>query len=188
MAAAFAAFWSVYFSRRIQQRRDDLEDKVRKPYFQILLENTELFETPKQQPTYKFHFANMSQGFILLRQAVIFDSQPHYWGPDYPDRPGPLVPDIPNFIIAPGEIKEKVINLIEIQKLGRTNMYFYFQHSVTGTVLYRLKLPVDIFLSDKTGQRVMSLSVYEQKIEGPVSQPFGVAGITLTIPEVSWEQ
>ena len=36
MAAAFAAFWSVYFSRRIQQRRDDLEDKVRKPYFQSL--------------------------------------------------------------------------------------------------------------------------------------------------------
>lgn len=188
LAAAVAAFLSIAYARGVQRRRDRLEDAARRPNFQILLEDIQLFETPNQQPTYRFRFANMSQGFILLRQTVISGPQPHYWGPDYPDRQGPLVPEVSNLILAPGEIKEKVINLIEVQRLGRTALYFYFHHSVTGPLFYRLKLPVYISRNGDTGRREVSFLVYEQEVEGPVLQPFDIAGVTPQFPKVEWEQ
>ena len=182
LGAAFAAFWSVNFSRSVQRKRDIREDDARKPSLQIV-EIRQPIPIPSEPslPTYIFKFANLSQQAIYLsnmyvRRFPIDDKEPEW-----------LI--YINLTVPPYGFTEyfclDLIDIFYINEMGDHQLFFYFTYAMTGSIAYRLKLPIAIRKIEPEERKLkgMKFKTGEQCIEGPLKPRVGHSSIEVILPD-----
>lgn len=179
LAAAIAAFWSVNFSRGVQRKRDEQEDRARKPSLQI----THVESPPaKDPPVYIFKFVNLSQQSIYIKDM-------YQLGHDAVD------PDKPRYlyhvdtIVRPYEVTEycslDLVGTFHIRDVGSYKLLFYFNYAMTGPLSYRLAIPMRIRKVEQREPKLKAV-VFEfrgQQIEGPLEPPPGAKAIHMFIAD-----
>lgn len=185
LLAAFAAFWSVNFSRRVQQRRDKQEDEARKPSLQIT--NVErLLDVPSQYVTpchYKFTFVNLSQQAIFVTGMYkLGDATMGSIAVSYLDRVDVIIP--------PYGLAEyyslDLMDIFHIKKVGHYQLFFYFNYAMRGSLFYRLVLPMRVRKIEQEHPKVKAIVFEEgeQFIEGPLEEPSsGVKAIHMFVSD-----
>ena len=173
LGAAFAAFWSVNFSRRIQRRRDKQDDEARTPSLQI----TRVDRLPgTDPPVYTFQFVNLSQQAIYISEMYKLGLTT-----DKSEKPDYLY--YVDLIVPPYSLAKyhslDLVDTFHIKEVGRYELYFYFNYAITGPLSYRLKLPITMRKVEQEQPKLKAIvfEMREQCIEGPLKPPSGISAI-----------
>lgn len=174
LGAALAAFWSVLFAIHVQRERDGQEDEAREPNLVI----TEIAPVrllpgaPHVQETQIFCFTNLSREAMYVNYLYRID------GVSDSSKKLEFVAQVESVVPSYQSIRCS-LDLTPLQQIGHYELLFYFTYAMTGSLFYRLRLPVD---TRQYNIRMIEFEVGKQFVEGPIAPPPGFVKFAMVMP------